>query len=286
MPGVLNLAAFGRVERATGGFDTNVWRLDRGPHRYALRVFRADQQRVLDRELLALGAARAAGLPVPRVHAVGSYLVPLLGGVPELPGDGEPRPAVLLDWCPGTTLLAAAQARPAQILRLGHAFGRLQRQLHQVAAPPGLRTTWIDWGGPIEPRLRARLEATTVATERRLLHLDWHPLNVLVEHGQLTAILDWTNAHGGDPRADTARTATILRLSPPRGGLLTRGARGLLELGWRAGYGPFGQQMAQFYAWAGLAMQHDLTNRVAPSELAHVRHWTATWLRRAGLSDG
>ena len=265
---MLNPADFARAERATGGFDTTVWRLERDHRQYALRVFRADQRRVLDRELIALRAAAAAGLPVPRVYAIGCV---------------EERPALLLEWCAGQPLAAAVRAQPAAILALGHGFGRLHARLHRVPAPPGLRTTWIDWGGPIDAALRQRLLAQTEPRRPNLLHMDWHPLNVLVEHGRPTAILDWTNAHGGDPRADVARTLTILRLSPPRGGPWDRLARRLLELGWRAGYGSFGPAMAPFYAWAGAAMLYDLRNRFGAADLAHVARWTDVWRRRAGL---
>jgi aminoglycoside phosphotransferase (APT) family kinase protein len=267
---VLDLADFSRAERATGGFDTTVWRLERGHRQYALRVFRADQRRVLDRELIALRAAAAAGLPVPQVYATGTF---------------DERPALLQEWCAGQPLVAAMRARPAAILALGHGFGRLHARLHRVPAPPGLRTSWIDWGGPIDAALRQRLVASSERRPARLLHMDWHPLNVLVEDGRPTAILDWTNAHGGDPRADVARTLSILRLSPPRGSRSDRLGRRLLELGWRAGYGSFGPaaDMAPFYAWAGAAMLYDLRNRFGPSELAHVARWTARWRSRAEL---
>jgi len=96
-------------------------------------------------------------------------------------------------------------------------------------------------------------------------------------------VLDWTNAHAGDPRADFARTVTILRLSPPRGGAGERAMRLLLELGWRYGYGPLPSDMAPFYAWAGAAMQHDLAGRFSGAELAHVRRWSAGWYRRISL---
>jgi aminoglycoside phosphotransferase (APT) family kinase protein len=267
---VLDLADF-RAARATGGFDTTVWRLERDGRRYALRLFRPDKRVVLERELLALRAARAAGLPVPRIYAVGSY---------------QQQPALLQEWSPGHTLFEAMQARPARTLALGHAFGRLHARLQQVPAPHGLRSGWIDWAGPLDSSLRSRLVRLSEPRPLRLLHLDWHPLNVLVDaDGRPTAVLDWVNAHGGDPRADAARTVTVLRLSPPLGGARARLMRGLLELGWRAGYGPLGPHMAPFYAWAGAAMQHDLAARFSPAELAHVGRWTATWLRRSHLQS-
>jgi aminoglycoside phosphotransferase (APT) family kinase protein len=260
---VLDLAMFGRVERATGGFDTTVWRLERDGRRYALRVFRSEEMGTLRRELAALAAAGRGGVPVPRVFAVGTY---------------QQRPALLTEWCSGRPLLDELRARPGHVLHLGMRFGQWQAAIHRISAPLTLRTDWIAWAGPLEPKLATQLERLARVRAPRLLHLDYHPLNVLVQDGRVTAVLDWTNAHAGDPRADIARTVTILRLSPPRGGATERAGRLLLELGWRFGYGPQPQDMAPFYAWAGMAMQHDLAARFSSAELAHVRRWTAGWL--------
>jgi aminoglycoside phosphotransferase (APT) family kinase protein len=264
---VLDLADFTRVQPATGGFDTQVLRLERDSRRWALRIFRPGQSAVLERELLALRTARAAGIPVPRVHAIGTY---------------DARPGMLLDWCPGEPLLDAIRTRPWSTPLLSFEFGRLHARLHQVRAPETMRSTWIDWAGPLPSLLRVRLDATS-DTSPRLLHMDFHPLNILVHRGRPSAVLDWVNAHAGDPRADVARTVTILRLAPPLGGTVERTARLALELGWRAGYGRFGPNMPLFYAWAGAAMLHDLSKRNSPAELVHVERWTAAWLRRAGI---
>jgi aminoglycoside phosphotransferase (APT) family kinase protein len=263
---VLDLARFDRVERATGGFDTTVWHLERGKRAYALRVFRADQAHVLRREVAALVAAAAGGVPVPRLDAIGTY---------------EQRPALLQEWSRGRTLLEAVRTRPAEVLRFSRRFGQLQARLHRVPAPPGLRSNWLDWAGPCEPSLRRLLQRASATEPARLIHLDYHPLNVLVDaDGRPTALLDWTNAHGGDPRADIARTLTILRLSPPLGGPAERVPRLLIEFGWRLGYGSFGPGMSLFYAWAGQTMLYDLAVRHSPAELAHVARWAHSWHRR------
>jgi aminoglycoside phosphotransferase (APT) family kinase protein len=262
---VLDFQTFDRIHRATGGFDTAVWHLERAGRGYALRVFRPDQMPTLQRELVALGAARDHGVPVPQVHAVGTY---------------QARPALLMEWSRGRPLLDEVRARPSQVLGLGVQFGRCQAAIHRVAAPASLRANWIAWAGPVERRFAIHLERVSAGQPRRLLHLDYHPLNVLVHHHRISSVLDWTNAHAGDPRADFARTVTILRLSPPRPGRFERLARLALEIGWRFGYGPLPAPMAEFYAWAGLAMQHDLAARFSPAELAHVQRWTAGWQRR------
>jgi aminoglycoside phosphotransferase (APT) family kinase protein len=260
---MLDLGTFDRAERATGGFDTTVWHLERGGRQFALRAVRANQLTTLQRELVALGAARGGGVPVPRVYALGTF---------------EARPSLLMEWSPGRPLLDELRARPGQLLTLGVRFGRQHAALHRVAAPASLRANWIAWAGPLEPGLAARLEQLA-PIEPRLLHMDYHPLNILVHASRISSVLDWTNAHGGDPRADFARTVTILRLSPPLGGLAERAMRLALELAWRYGYGArhTRDDLAPFYAWAGAAMQHDLASRFSAAQLAHVRRWTAAW---------
>jgi aminoglycoside phosphotransferase (APT) family kinase protein len=132
-----------------------------------------------------------------------------------------------------------------------------------------------------------------------LLHLDLHPMNVLAQGRQVTAVLDWANARSGDPRADLARTASIFRFARLPGGTpvpLTHAVRRTLEAGWRHGYreaaGPI-RGMAPFYAWAATAMVHDLSPRLGrrdlpwltPAFLERVRAWGATWREHAGMTD-
>jgi hypothetical protein len=121
-------------------------------------------------------------------------------------------------------------------------------------------------------------------------------MNVLVADGRISAVLDWANARAGDPRADLARTASILRFAPldpevprPLGSLLQR----LFIAGWRRGYrdvtGPI-SGMAPFYAWAGEVMIRDLTPRLGRPDLPwldlqfldRVRQWADGWRQRAG----
>jgi aminoglycoside phosphotransferase (APT) family kinase protein len=264
---VLQADVLGSMRPASGGFATSVWRVETARQSYALRVFRADQRHVLEREMAVLRQGLAAGLPVPRVDATGSY---------------EERPAMLTEWCSGRPLLEALQAEPWRIVQLGMTFGRLQRRMHRVLAPEDLRSDWMNWPRACAPHVAKWLSRLRLVSGR-LLHLDYHPLNVLASGGQMTAIIDWTNAHAGDPRADIARTLTILRLPPPGAGINTvqRVALAVFEVAWRAGYGPFGANMAAFYAWAGGAMLADLEQRYQAAELEHVARWTARWRRLA-----
>ena len=268
------------AEPVLGGADALIWRVERGAEAYALRVFRPDQAEASEREVAAMAAAAAGGVAAPRVHAAGAW---------------DARPALLLSWCPGRPLLHELRAHPWDAWRLGVRFGRTQAAIHTVPVPPGLRghpVPWAAWAGPDEA-LATRLLAVPPRAEA-LLHLDYHPMNVLVERGRVTAVLDWANARPGDPRADLARTASILRFGPLGAGLPDTGARAArpaLIAGWRHGYrrvtGPIGG-MAPFFAWAGAVMERDLSPRLGrpdlpwltPELLARVRAWTTEWRTR------
>jgi aminoglycoside phosphotransferase (APT) family kinase protein len=64
----------------------------------------------------------------------------------------------------------------------------------------------------LQPALQwARIEAPKFGrTDRSILHMDYHPLNVLVRGGRISGVIDWVSAEGGDRHLDIATTATIL----------------------------------------------------------------------------
>jgi aminoglycoside phosphotransferase (APT) family kinase protein len=260
----------------SGGADAAIWRVTHGETDFALRMFRPEQAAAAQREVAAMTAA-AGSIPVPRVLAEGIW---------------QDRPALLLSWMPGRPLWHELARRPWTAGALGAAFGRSQAAIHQVAAPEPLQrqaASWIEWADP-DDALRSRLRSLSQGREV-LLHLDYHQANVLVEHGRVSAVLDWANARVGDPRADLARTASILRFTPIAPGLpgpLQAAVRRAFVAGWRRGYrrvmGPV-TTMAPFYAWAGRVMVRDLSPRVGrpdipwltPALLAEVQRWSESW---------
>ncbi len=272
------------VAPVAGGLDTAIWRVEHDSAVYALRVFRPEQAETCRREVLVMRAAAAGGIAVPQVHAHGTW---------------RDRPALLLSWCAGRPLLHALSDQPQRAWELGVAFGKMQAAIHAVPAPPELRRhpdDWIAWAGPGEQALQARLRALALPADT-LLHLDYHPLNVMTDGQQVTGVLDWANAHAGHFRADLARTITLLRLamrvlSRQRAPMLQ--PRRALAAGWRHGYeqaaGPIGD-MALFYAWAGAAMVNDLAQKIGrpgvtleQRDLTPIRRWTAFWKHRAGVT--
>lgn len=278
----LGVDGAGAVTPVGGGSDTALWRVELPGRVAALRVFRPEQAGTCRREVAAMRAAGAGGLAVPEVFAAGSW---------------RDRPALLLAWCPGRNLLEELSAHPWRVWSLGRDFGRTQARLHTIAAPADLSGEpdgWIAWAGPEEAAQQAHLRALP-PRRGALLHFDYHPLNVMTDGRRVTAVLDWANAAAGDPRADLARTTTILRLVPlPTGASRAAAlARRLLEQGWRAGYravaGPV-HGMAPFYAWAGAVMVRDLAPKLgrpgiwfAERDFDAMRAWTEDWKRRVGV---
>lgn len=276
----LNITDAGQVQPLTGGFDTAIWRVMWHDQPYALRVFRPEQKPVSEREVAAMQAAAAGGIAVPQVIKQGTW---------------EDRPVLLLSWITGKTLRDQLMAQPYRLWQLGTAFGRTQAAIHQLSAPAGMDATqWIEWAGD-EPELKARLYDLP-SRRTALLHLDYHPLNVMADGGQISGVLDWANARAGDPRADFARTYSILRVevyTPGNDSLAIAIMRRALERAWRTGYVQAGGQldeMALFYAWAGAAMIRDLSPRIGKPgfwlqdhHLDPVRQWRDRWKREAGI---
>lgn len=279
------LAALGfdgaeRITPVTGGEDTLIWRVERGGESFALRVFRADQVEPAMREARAMRAA-AAVIPVPLIIAQGTW---------------QGRPAVLLEWCRGWPLMDILVAHPDRVGVLGREVGRLQAQIHTLPpVEPDTVPVVLGYLRRVDPALAERLEAA-LSNERRLLHLDFHPMNVLADGERITAVIDWVNTLSGDPRLDAARTVTILRLTPlpPQArALVTPQFRRQLERAWRQGYEAAGGMLTEmpiFYAAAGVFMLNELMPRAAnpthwlqPEQLEPVRRWVRYWRTCAGV---
>jgi hypothetical protein len=121
-------------------------------------------------------------------------------------GCGYPVPAVLellddglvLERVDGPTMSAALRRRPWTLRRGSSLLARLHDELHAIAAPPALRE---------------------VGAGDRLLHLDLHPSNVILSSSG-PVVIDWTNAHRGEPALDVALTWVILATSGGRAGRL------------------------------------------------------------------
>jgi aminoglycoside phosphotransferase (APT) family kinase protein len=186
-------------------------------------------------------------------------------------------PFLLLRWVPGRTLFDDLLSRPWRVFPGSCQMGRLHARLHDLPA--------FDVplpAGPFLPRrlevLRSLIREDDLAGLRpgldwlslhrpppgrqvSLLHLDWHPLNLIRGADGGLTVLDWTEADVGDPHADLATTLLILECLPhPAGDLWGRAAvpvgRWLTRRGYLAAYRrerPVdGRRLTYYRAWAAL----------------------------------
>ncbi|HEX2282026.1 MAG TPA: phosphotransferase, partial [Thermomicrobiales bacterium] len=186
---------------------TTLWTFVPAPNAAPLlaRVFREGGERVANREYLAMRAAAAHGIPVPTVVTRGVV---------------SNRPLLVTTFAAGTPVSQALVEDPRRVHELGVRMGEAMGRLHQVVAPEGLvprADAWIDRGGPALAPIRPLL--ATIPNGDRLLHLDYHPDNVLVDGRTVTAIIDWENTMAGPPHIDLARTRAILHAAKVSGRL-------------------------------------------------------------------
>lgn len=90
----------------------------------------------------------------------------------------------------GPTMIEAASSQPWKLKRFGRELAELHQSLHQLPAPP-----WLP-GAPC-------------GSGNALLHMDFHPLNVMLSK-EGPVVVDWTNASRGDALVDVAATWVLL----------------------------------------------------------------------------
>ncbi|HVE75984.1 MAG TPA: phosphotransferase [Actinomycetota bacterium] len=131
---------------------------------------------------------RAYGYPVPAVHDAGGC-------------------DLIMDKIEGPTMSADLRRRPWMLKKHARALGLLHKELHRIPAPTELKNPTGRGGS--------------------LLHMDLHPENVIMSPDG-PAVIDWTNACGGEAGLDVAMTWIILSTSamPARGPKRTLEATG------------------------------------------------------------
>ena len=113
----------------------------------------------------------------------------------------------------GPTLMQAWQHRPWRVRHYARELAALHDRLAAVPAP--------DWL-PAPRTLRDREPGGTGS----VLHLDLHPLNVILTPDRGPVVFDWANAAAGDPAFDLARTLVTIGTAdlPPSPAVLARKA--------------------------------------------------------------
>ncbi|HEX6310624.1 MAG TPA: phosphotransferase [Acidimicrobiia bacterium] len=155
------------------------------------QVFALDGERVLrryrearctPREAAVMELVRANGYPAPRVHDL-------------TPTD------LVIDRVDGPTMAEDLTRRPWRMRAHARTLASLHHRLHDVVAP--------DW-------LRAPLGDGAV-----VLHLDLHPLNVILGRDG-PVVIDWANAARGPGDADAALTWLLVLTGELDAGPVTR----------------------------------------------------------------
>jgi aminoglycoside phosphotransferase (APT) family kinase protein len=135
--------------------------------------------------------ARRHGYPVPAVA--------------EVSDDGAD---LVMERVDGPSMVEASSRKPWTIRRQGVVLAQLHQRLHEIPGPDFLAPAPVGEGD-------------------RLVHLDLHPLNVIVS-ADGPVVIDWTNAARGDPSTDVAVAWLLLAV----GQLPTTGINGaVLGLG-------------------------------------------------------
>jgi aminoglycoside phosphotransferase (APT) family kinase protein len=249
------------IEPVSGGASGSAWRATTGTARYVIRI--DGSPRLVDSRHAAMDGARAAGLPAPAIVARAATR------------HGE---VLLLKWLSGVSMIDALRHDPESAEAWGRRAGALHRNLHAIRAPSRVLDVITNGGHPFVAGGSVR----GLASASALLHLDWHPGNLLVDErgGSISGIIDWDNARAGHPLLDVARTTAMLEADPAVVALAAE-ERARLEAfrhGWAAGYGPDAIDIPPAcLAWAGRVMLADLENRYAdvPGALDRLRAWTA-----------
>jgi aminoglycoside phosphotransferase (APT) family kinase protein len=126
---------------------------------------RSRRGRRMDQEARVMEYARQQGYPVPAVERISD--------------DGT---ELVIQRIDGPSLVGAIERRPWTVRQLGALLADLHRRLHDIPAPDFV---------PAGP----------VGDGDRLLHLDLHPLNVIIGPAG-PVVIDWTDAARGDPALD------------------------------------------------------------------------------------
>ena len=146
-----------------------------------LRRSRNGRSQVL--EAKAMEFVRSKGYPVPEVV--------------EVSDDGID---LVMERITGPTMIEVASTQPWKLKGFGRDLAELHESLHLLSAP--------DW-----------MPNAPCGLGERVLHMDLHPLNIIISN-KGPVVIDWTNAARGNPMVDVAATWVLLASANVPGGRL------------------------------------------------------------------
>lgn len=252
-----------------GGKDSKVYRIDVKPGiTYALRLLPIQKHHQFIQEKIMLEIAKDNGVPVPKVYEIKTY------------GNYS---VMLMEWGNGQTIFQEMKERPENANRLGYEFGNVQAFINSISVSSYDKKT-ISWLSPSMEEMEILNKIPQNSLKNNLVHLDYHPLNVLTDGKKITAVIDWANATIGDYRYDISRTLSILRLEGIKH--FQKNAQVIVdfERGWRKGYEEVVGSLESlesyylFNAWSGLRMRRDLAGKLFENDIEKIEEWATNWL--------
>jgi aminoglycoside phosphotransferase (APT) family kinase protein len=177
-----------------------------------LRVMPTSDEQAL-REATIQAAVAAAGFPAPHVHfsagreeGLGFPFILMSRAQGRMGGVSILRLPVLL----GDTMAAlhALEARP-----VAEALARAGVKQEEILDGLAERAALLPRGGFAEG-IAWLLANRPPPAERAICHGDFHPFNLMLADGRVSAVLDWTQALLAEPAFDVAYTAQLLALWP------------------------------------------------------------------------
>jgi aminoglycoside phosphotransferase (APT) family kinase protein len=226
-----------------GGYDTQMmrFRLSGAPspldERLVARIFReslaapkAEREARIHAAIVQQGYLAPPVLHAsPKDEAPGAFIVmPLLKGTTLRAAMGDPRvlwrtPALLAKWHARLHALDASQLPADERSRAMDDWPTMLREQAERAKVAGF-----------EPALAWAADNAPPPSSRSILHLDFHPGNVMVHKGAVSGVIDWANGTTGDPASDVGTTVALLTMGPVEAPALVPSALDALRK-WLAG---------------------------------------------------
>jgi aminoglycoside phosphotransferase (APT) family kinase protein len=270
----LSITSYLSYENIIGGRDSSVWKVKVSDEvLYALRLIPRIRHQQFIEEKMIIQLAEENGIPVPKVHFVKII---------------EDYSVMLMDWVAGKTIFNELYEHPENARKIGIQFGKVQAAIHTIPSPKTDESDSEEWLSPKSVDEHEILELISIQGSKNgdvLLHLDYHPLNVLTDGEKVTAVIDWINASRGDYRFDLARTLSILRIEATKPGSPFENSPSEIEefeRGWLEGYEETRkiniELLPLYNAWAGIRMKRDLSENLLETDRLRIQQWISNWL--------
>jgi aminoglycoside phosphotransferase (APT) family kinase protein len=171
-------------------------------HRIA-KVFRSHvPDHFIDRELKISETVQGLGIKVPKVYGI------------EIINE---KNAIIYEKVDGNTLISTLAKKPWHAKEVGQKMARLHYEVHSkngegLDSYKDFLKRHIAQVDELTEEEKAKIVAylATLPDGTQLCHGDFHPDNILISP-KGSVVIDWTTAVTGNPLADVARTAMILK---------------------------------------------------------------------------